>query len=225
VHSSSLMPLRLGSVRRRIPATLCLIALVVSGSVGARIPAARDELLPADALVIHPLVHPHFTCLEHPARQLRTLGDALGSDCLVMHIGAGAAGRFPAFYRGSGERNEDWYGWREPVLAPFDGTVDSVFVAPAANRPGALGKGCPGGVVFLRADGVRVLYAHLQDISVRAGERVRAGEPVARVGNNGPAYFPHTHVGAWRGAEPLQIRFDLDAMGKMSRRSQVGAMH
>jgi hypothetical protein len=199
-----------------------LLALIVGASLTGWSPAAPVERPRADAVIIHPLVHPHFMCLEHPAGQLTALGDALGSDCLVAHLGAGATARFPAFYRGTGELNEDWYGWREPVLAPFDGTVDSVFAAPAGNRPGTLGHGRAGAIVFLRDDGVRVLYAHLQEIRVGAGDRVRAGESVARVGNNGPGYFPHTHVGAWRGAEPLQVRFDLAAMGTMSRRSQVG---
>jgi murein DD-endopeptidase MepM/ murein hydrolase activator NlpD len=211
------------SARQRCYAALGLFALTVGASVSAWARASPSDRSRVDAVVIHPLVHPHFMCLEHPTGQLTALGDALGSDCLVTHLRAGVTAQFPALYRSTGERNEDWYGWREPVLAPFDGTVDSVFAAPATNRPGALGRGRAGGIVFLRDDGVRVLYAHVQDIQVDAGERVRVGATVARVGNNGPAYFPHTHVGAWRGAEPLQIRFDLSAMGTMSRRSQVGA--
>jgi hypothetical protein len=174
------------------------------------------------SVVIYPIVHPHFLCVEHPAGQLTALGDALASDCLVADLGGGLPGRFPVFFRGTGERNEDWYGWREPLLAPFDGVVDSVVAPPPRNRPGRPARGRAGGLVFRRADEVRVLYAHVQDIRVRVGERVRAGQEVARVGNNGSAYFPHTHVGAWRGAEPLQIRFDLVAMGAMSRRSQAG---
>jgi hypothetical protein len=169
-------------------------------------------------VVIYPIVHPHYMCLEHPAGQLIALGDALGSDCLIANVDRGPADGFPAFFRGTGEHNDDWYGWREPLLAPFDAVVDSVLAPPPPGRPGRVRGGV---LVFRRADGVRVLYAHVQEIRVRAGERVRAGQPVARVGNNGPSYFPHTHIGAWRGAQPLQIRFDLGAMGTMSRRSQT----
>jgi hypothetical protein len=97
------------------------------------------------SVVIYPIVHPHFLCVEHPAGQLTALGDALASDCLVADLGGGLPGRFPVFFRGTGERNEDWYGWREPLLAPFDGTVDSVVAPPPRNRPGgppALVRAC-----------------------------------------------------------------------------------
>ena len=207
----------------RIFAGTALACLALSAPV--RVCVAQTAPMPPaepEAVVIHPIVHPHFTCVEHPAGQLTHLGDALASDCLVANIATGPAGRFPAFFRESGTRNEDWYGWREPVLAPFDGVVDSVFAPPAPNRPGQLGRVRAGVVVFSRADGVSVLYAHVQNITVRPGDHVQAGQAFAEVGNNGPAYFPHTHVGAWRGTEPLQIRFDLVAMGRMSRRSHIG---
>ena len=162
-------------------------------------------------------------CVAHSAGQLTRVGDALASDCVIAELGTGPTGRFPAFFRGTGERNEDWYGWREPLLAPFDGVVDSVLSIPAPNRPGVLSRTRAGAIVFRRHDNVRVIYAHVQDAVVRAGMQVRAGQVVARVGNNGPSYFPHTHVGPWRGERPLQIRFDLTAMGRMSRRSHVAS--
>ncbi len=201
-----------------------LLPLTTVTRAGESALSLRTAPADTESVVIHPIVHPLFMCQEHPAGQLTKLGDALASDCVIPNPGSGPAGRFPIFFRGTGERNEDWYGWREPVLAPFDGVVDSLIPEPPPNRPGRLGRVRAGVVIFLRSDGVRVLYAHVQDIRVHAGDRVRAGQAVARVGNNGPAYFPHTHVGAWRGAEPLQIRFDLVEMGKMSRRSQAGSL-
>ncbi len=193
--------------------------LVLAGCTTPGAEAATRDTAAAELpdVVIHPVVGPHFLCLEHPLGQLRALGDALGSDCLVPELGAGPVAKWPAFYRREGRRNEDWYGWGIPVLAPFDGVVDSVHVNPTANRPGQQGRGRATIIVFQRADGVRVLYAHVQAVRVQPGDRVRAGQRVARVGNNGPAWFPHTHVGAWRGTTPLQVRFDLRAMGTMSR--------
>jgi hypothetical protein len=173
------------------------------------------------SVVIHPVVRQHFVCLEHPAGQLNFVGDALGADCLIIDLGGGPTGRFPSFYRGTGSRNSDWYGWNQRVLAPFDGVVDSVRTTQSVNSPGKVGRARAGGIVFRRADGVRVLYAHVHAIGVSPGDAVRAGQPVARVGNNGPAVMPHTHVGAWRGQEPLQIRFDLRATGKLSRQLEV----
>ena len=61
--------------------------------------------------------------------QLKSLGDALGSDCVIASVTAGPLRRWPAFYRDDGRRNEDWYGWNASVLAPFDGIVDSVHIA------------------------------------------------------------------------------------------------
>jgi murein DD-endopeptidase MepM/ murein hydrolase activator NlpD len=180
-------------------------------------------VLPPDsirAVLLHPVVRQHFVCLEHPAGQLPNVGDALGVDCLVIDPGTGPAGGWPAFYRGTGAQNADWYGWGQSVLAPFDGRVDSVHVNPEVNVPGILGHSRASVLVFRRADGVRVLYAHVQAIRVSPGDTVRAGQPVARVGNNGPAVMPHTHVAAWHRAEPLQIRFDLRALGRLSRQRE-----
>jgi len=54
---------------------------------------------------------------------------------------------------------------------------------------------------------------------VEEGDLVSAGEVVARNGSKGSSFHPPVHIGAFRGeplsdeAVPLQIRFDLAAMG------------
>lgn len=192
------------------------LALAAPRAVAAQLQAA----LPGDSarsVVLHPVVRQHFVCHEHPAGQLTRVGDALATDCLIVAMIAGPGGHWPSFYHGDGTRNTDWYGWRQTILAPFDGIVDSVHVNATANVPGTLGQQRASILVFRRADGVRVLYAHVQEVAVSVGDTVRAGQPVARIGNNGPAFMPHVHVGAWRGTEPLQVRFDLVAMGQHSR--------
>ena len=73
---------------------------------------------------------------------------------------------------------------------------------------------------------VQVAYVHVREVLVSEGETVRAGEPVARIGNNGSSFHPHVHIGAFRGemmsedAVPLQVRMDLEAMGRL--RGTVG---
>jgi murein DD-endopeptidase MepM/ murein hydrolase activator NlpD len=99
------------------------------------------------------------------------------------------------------------------VRAPFDGVVTEAHTNPVTNRPGTMGNPPPGYLKFQRADGAVVVYAHLDDIRVRAGDHVAAGQVVALDGNNGPAKAPHVHVGAYLGNVPLQIRWDLAAEG------------
>ena len=150
--------------------------------------------------------------------------DALGTDCTVS---AAEGHAFPALFTGDGAQNEDWHIWREPVLAPFDGVVSFAAEHPAVNTPGTWGSGRAGGVLVRRLAGdggepVSVALIHLREIAVAPGDTVRAGQPVGRVGNNGISRFPHLHLGAFRGADPfsgdataLQIRFDLEAMGRL----------
>ena len=117
-------------------------------------------------------------------------------------------------YRGAGARNEDWYGWNAPVLAPGAGTVvaaesgepdwevgrtslpDSVVLA----RPVAL---FGNHVVIDHGNGEFSLLAHLRrgSVLVRRGDRVRQGQPVGRVGFSGSVYTIHTHYQLQRGPE------------------------
>src|SRR5699024_8515554 len=72
-----------------------------------------------------------------------------------------------------------------------------------------------GSVVFRCQDGTRITYGHLTAISVTQNEIVRKGQIFAKCGNNGTSWNPHVHVGAWKDQQPLQIRIDLKALGKI----------
>lgn len=117
-------------------------------------------------------------------------------------------------YKNDGLHNEDWYGWGADVLAPFDGIVESIHINPVTNAPGDFQHARASSIRFLGHDDVRVCFAHIMDLIVQEGDSVKAGDIVAKVGNNGYSRHPHIHVGAWKGTSPLQIRFDLQAMGK-----------
>ncbi len=161
-----------------------------------------------------PLFYQRFACTEHVNGELKDLGDALGSDCLVLG-GIGASHGFVRFYKTDGATNEDWFGWHVEVHAPFDGVVLEVASNRVTNTPGKPGQPPPGYIKFQRADGLVVVYAHLDDIRVHPGDHVKVGQVVALDGNNGPAKNPHVHVGAYLGNTPLQIRWDLAAEGRI----------
>ncbi|KUK11493.1 MAG: M23B-like peptidase [Clostridia bacterium 41_269] len=87
-----------------------------------------------------------------------------------------------------------------PVVSAADGTV--IF----AGRMGAYGN-----AVMVEHGTCRTLYAHLSDILVRAGQAVKAGSVIGRVGSTGLSTGPHLHfevrVGSGRTqyVDPLKV--------------------
>ncbi|MCX7943891.1 MAG: peptidoglycan DD-metalloendopeptidase family protein [Deltaproteobacteria bacterium] len=70
-----------------------------------------------------------------------------------------------------------------PVIAPADGTVVSTgFNAGLGNE-----------IVIDHGLGIVTLYGHLNDIKVRAGDRVIRGQTIGTVGNSGRTTGPHLH--------------------------------
>jgi hypothetical protein len=226
-----------------MPRELELSLLTLSAIVWACGPATQPNDPPADAgnaspgieaVVIHPPVAAEFQCSEHPLGQEDHAGDALAADCRVVHNDGGPFGNFPRFYTGDGTRNEDWFSWNEPLLAPFDGVVREILRNPITNQPGSRGPDPSTAILFERFGDpvgapIQVAYVHAQDLRVEVGDTVRVGEIVARIGNNGNSRAPHVHVGALRGdltrvlkgeipaedVAPLQVRFDLAIMGRL----------
>lgn len=156
-----------------------------------------------------------FSCTEHPFGQLAYAGDALGTDCLVV-AGVEESSGYLRPFRTDGTTNEDWYGWGEPVRAPADATVIGVLKNSETNTPGRMGSPPASTIQFQTDDGIVIVYGHVAEISVKVGDRVRAGEVVGKVGNDGMSRNPHIHIGAYRAADavPLQIRWDLRSMGQ-----------
>jgi murein DD-endopeptidase MepM/ murein hydrolase activator NlpD len=117
-------------------------------------------------------------------------------------------------YRGTGERNEDWYGFGAPVLAPGAGTV----VAAAGDvRDNTLAERVPmtreeimknprrlfGNYVTIdHGNGEVSFLAHLKhgSVSVRPGQKVRQGEQVGEMGFSGDAMNVHLHYQLQRDA-------------------------
>ena len=104
------------------------------------------------SVVIHPLVVADFSCTEHGlhASDPVVLGDAIGSDCTVVRYDQQPAGRRPPRqYHVDGARNEDWFGWKQTLLAPLDAVIEEVHINAVTNTPGTPGSGPASFIVFL----------------------------------------------------------------------------
>lgn len=110
-------------------------------------------------------------------------------------------------YQGDGLRNEDWYGWGKPILAPAGGKV---IRAVGSIPDNGKGKAPPFGKEQFIADpsimwgnhveidhgnGEISLLAHMKQgsVGVRVGDVVKAGQKVGEMGFSGDAFLVHLH--------------------------------
>jgi hypothetical protein len=106
-------------------------------------------------------------------------------------------------FDGDGKRVEQYYGFGEDVLAVADGTVVSIHDGLPDQTPFVLmvpkSKTDYGGnnVMLQIAPNVFAWYAHLRQgsLGVKVGDTVKAGAPIAKLGNTGPSEGPHLHLG------------------------------
>lgn len=119
-----------------------------------------------------------------------------------------------AMHRGSGDANDEWYGWGSPILAPADGVV----VSAASDRADST-KETPvkldfqgvlkdltlifGNYAILdHGNGEFSLLAHMKQgsVTIKAGDRVKRGQQIGAMGRSGDAMFPHLHYQMQRDA-------------------------
>jgi murein DD-endopeptidase len=98
-------------------------------------------------------------------------------------------------------KNENWWGWGEPVLAVADGQITEVVDEFPDNTPRVLPPvtldNIAGNHLILQIEPNRfVTYAHLQkgSIKVRTGDHVRRGQVLALLGNSGNTTGSHLHL-------------------------------
>ena len=98
-------------------------------------------------------------------------------------------------------RNENWWGWGEPVLAVADGEITEIVDGIPDNTPRTLPPvtldNIAGNHVILKIAANRyVTYAHLQNgsIKVRLHDRVQRGTTLALLGNSGNTTGAHLHM-------------------------------
>jgi hypothetical protein len=87
-----------------------------------------------------------------------------------------------------------------PVLVAVDGLAD----IPIGERDKAH---LAGNHVVLGCGGAKVVLAHLLrgSVQIQAGEQVRTGQTLGRIGNSGNTSEPHLHIHVERGGEPAGI--------------------
>lgn len=101
-------------------------------------------------------------------------------------------------FRGEGTRNEDYFCFGRPIVAPADAKVVEVVSGLPDNTPGQMDPAHAAGnhVMLELAAGRYLLLAHMQAGSVvlREGDQVRRGATVGKCGNSGNTSEPHLHL-------------------------------
>ena len=113
------------------------------------------------------------------------------SDFSLPMTGASVGRKMNPFYKvtGNHEGLDFMATLGAEVLAAADGTVTQV----SRSRKG------PGHVVVIEhCDGYLTRYAHLQDMTVKRGQKVERGAVIGHVGMSGGSFAPHLHYEVWR---------------------------
>ena len=76
-----------------------------------------------------------------------------------------------------------------PIGTPIYATGDGVV----SRNPYGAGSGYGNYVLIDHGYGYKTLYAHMHEVSVRVGQKVKRGETIGTVGNTGTSTGPHLH--------------------------------
>ena len=203
--------------RSRHPAATTV--LLVLGAIGcaSAMPAERvvsagsEQRPPLAAAEAAPSAERQQTTLRLPVRGTWIVGQ--GYNGAETHIGYAAfaldlvkvdeQGRA---YSRSGRRAKDWYGFGAEVLASAAGIVVRVVDRFPDNR--VLGNALETNTIIIQHRAAEFSeYVHLKrgSVQVRVGDRVEAGQPIARCGNSG-AQTPHLHWALLSSIDPILTR-------------------
>jgi murein DD-endopeptidase MepM/ murein hydrolase activator NlpD len=98
-------------------------------------------------------------------------------------------------FSGDGGKNEQFYCYGQPVLAPADGTVVMITDTYADNAPGRPEEVMPSGNRVLISHGNKeysvLLHLKQNSIKVKQGAKVKQGDVVGECGNSGASSAPH----------------------------------
>ena len=100
-------------------------------------------------------------------------------------------------FKGTGERNADYYAFGKDIVAPLEGKVVKVLDGVEDNVPGVMNEAIPEGncVVIEHKHEEYSMLAHLKkgSILVKEGDMVQQGQVIGLCGNSGNSSEPHLH--------------------------------
>ncbi|MFF7793825.1 peptidoglycan DD-metalloendopeptidase family protein [Streptomyces sp. NPDC007991] len=198
-----------------LPIALAYVILSVANRWGGAPDSPRAAREPVE---VQPPVTGRWTALNSPADRTPSHGThAYGQTYAIDVVAEPEPGARPGFSRlwPLARRNSAFPAYGAPLLAVADGTVVRaadgqrdhlsrtsplallylmVLEASVRDLSGA-GRVVGNHVVLDLGNGTYALYAHLQrgSLTVREGDRVTAGQQLARCGNSGNSTEPHLH--------------------------------
>ncbi|WP_406060395.1 M23 family metallopeptidase [Streptomyces sp. NBC_01077] len=194
------------------------IAAMILGVGLSRTARNRVKGTPRDTVEVDPPVTGRWSALNSPADRTPSHGThQLGQTYAIDIVREDESCPRPAFawlwpvFR----RNEDFPAFDAPLLAIADATVVHaedgqrdhlsrnsllgiiylMLVESSARGLGGARRVTGNHLVLELGDGTYAMYAHLKrgSLAVRAGDRVAAGQELARCGNSGNSTEPHVH--------------------------------
>jgi len=98
-------------------------------------------------------------------------------------------------YKGATHKNKNYYAWGTNVIAPAPGKVVKCRSDMPDHRPMTTKMDGANYVVIEHAENEHSLIYHLMkdSLTVSAGDTVKQGEIIGRVGDSGISMFPHIH--------------------------------
>src|SRR5699024_10033953 len=116
----------------------------------------------------------------------------MGEDNGVWRVSSGYGSRWGAFHAG--------LDFAAPLGTPIYAVADATVVQGNERAPGSVSGF--GNWVWLDAQAMvdnDIIYGHMRhhEIYVKRGDRVKAGDLIARVGNEGGSTGPHAHFEVW----------------------------
>ncbi|XQE81064.1 M23 family metallopeptidase [Streptomyces microflavus] len=217
-----------------LPAAVVAVLMLTTMVLQAR--AAKPRGGPVAPVETEPPVTGRWTALNSPADKVPSHGTHVYGQTYAIDIvaepetGDGGSPARPPFrlFWPIVRRNRDFPAFGAPLLAVADATV----VRASDGRRDHLSRNSLPALAYLMliegnvrsvlgvhrvignhvildlGDGTYAVYAHVQrgSLQVRAGDTVRAGQPIARVGNSGNTTEPHLHFHLMDGPDPDDAR-------------------